>query len=421
MKEKIKILWIGDGVTPTGFGTVNHNIIQELPEDEFEVHHLAINYHGDPHNYTHAIYPAASPRTGFNDMYGVARIEELVHKVKPNMIFILNDIWILDVYLEHIKTVYKGKDLPKIVVYFPVDGYGYQQTWFQHFDIVSRAVVYTEFAKKTVLDASPEIAERLEVIPHGTNLKDFYKFENKLDAKEEILEPIKKTLDIENSFIVLNANRNQPRKRLDLSLLGFAHFALEKPPTVRYYHHAGVQDAGWNLFQLIERIEKRFEDKGLYKPWDLRLHQRIIITNLESLVQQVSIEKLNAIYNATDIGVNTSLGEGWGLTATEHAVSGVPQVVPQHTACAELFEDCGLLIPIKQTVFDTETLLDRDFPDPLELAKHLETLYTNEELRNSLGQKGLEKFTSEEYQWSNIAKSWKKLFIETLQLGEQND
>jgi len=46
--EKKKVLFIGDGVTPTGFSTVTHNIIRNLPKEEFEIHHLAVNYRGDP-------------------------------------------------------------------------------------------------------------------------------------------------------------------------------------------------------------------------------------------------------------------------------------------------------------------------------------------------------------------------------------
>jgi D-inositol-3-phosphate glycosyltransferase len=49
---------------------------------------------------------------------------------------------------------------------------------------------------------------------------------------------------------VLNANRNQPRKRIDITLRGFALFAVDKPETVQLYLHMGSEDMGWNALQL---------------------------------------------------------------------------------------------------------------------------------------------------------------------------
>ncbi len=47
---KKKILFIADGVQPTGFSTVAHNMIRNL-EDTYDIHHLAVNYKGDPHDF----------------------------------------------------------------------------------------------------------------------------------------------------------------------------------------------------------------------------------------------------------------------------------------------------------------------------------------------------------------------------------
>ena len=45
-------------------------------------------------------------------------------------------------------------------------------------------------------------------------------------------------------------------------------------------------------------------------------------------------DELNVLYNACDVGLNTSEGEGFGLIALEHAAAGAAQVVPRHSACA---------------------------------------------------------------------------------------
>ena len=48
---------------------------------------------------------------------------------------------------------------------------------------------------------------------------------------------------------------------------------------------------------------------------------------------------LNIIYNAADIGINTSMGEGWGLVSFEMASLGIPQIVPNFSSYPELFGD----------------------------------------------------------------------------------
>ena len=46
---------------------------------------------------------------------------------------------------------------------------------------------------------------------------------------------------------------------------------------------------------------------------------------------------LNLIYNATDVGLSTSMGEGWGFVPMEHAAAGVAQILPRHSALAEIW------------------------------------------------------------------------------------
>ena len=49
-----------------------------------------------------------------------------------------------------------------------------------------------------------------------------------------------------------------------------------------------------------------------------------------------SIETLNNIYNAIDIYITTTLGEGWGLTITEAMGTKKPIIAPLSTSIVEL-------------------------------------------------------------------------------------
>ena len=154
------------------------------------------------------------------------------------------------------------------------------------------------------------------VIPHGTDLDIFYKkFEKKADAKINLFgQKLKELGDPNKLFIVLNANRNQPRKKLDITMEGFSLFAKDKPDNVKLYMHCGVTNSSMNIIKLSERYG---------------IDDRLIVTSMAQGVQNETVEHLNDIYNGTDVGINTSLGEGWGLTNTEHAVTETAQVVPE--------------------------------------------------------------------------------------------
>ena len=283
MNEVKKVLIWGDGGCPTGFARVIHEIIDGLPE-YVKVYHLAINYRGDPHNYRHNMYPALLG----GDHMGYGRVEQFSNQ-NIDMIFILNDAWVIEEALAKIKQTWKT--IPPIAVYIPVDAEEFSPKWFKDFDIVTTVIAYTEFGKRVIEKAYPEA--NCVVIPHGTNTDVFYPVD-KVTARKEVLGQFPELMD---SFIVLNANRNQPRKMIDISIEGFALFAENKPENVNYYHHAGLLDAGWNVAGLIKRFG---------------ISDRIILTGDSPNLQNVPVERLNLIYNSCDVGLQTSLGEGWG-------------------------------------------------------------------------------------------------------------
>jgi len=377
-----KILWIGDGGVATGFARVNHSIINNLPKDKYEVHHLAINYKGDPYpEATTPLYPAFLG----GDIYGINRIDGLVKKIKPDLLFILNDTWVLHQYLKHIPEELK------VVVYFPVDAKPLQPEWVEPIVDKTTPVAYTEFGKSAITDLVPDTDVR--VIPHGIDTKKFFPM-NMKEARSRMagIEP--------NDFVVLNANRNQPRKRFDLTLKGFAEFAKDKPKNVKLYCHCGVEDMGWHIIKLSER---------------LNIADRLILTSLElSPISYVDDIRMNWIYNACDIGLNTSMGEGWSLTVFEHGACKRAQIVPDSSAPAELYRDLAYLIPISRYETYPRVLTEGGVVSIEDVAIALEHYYSNSKARKK-DTKALYTFiTQPKFDWKNIGKRWDKLFMEIL-------
>jgi len=289
--ERKKVLFIGDGVAQTGFARVNHNIIKFLPK-EWDIHHLAVNYYGDPHNYTHKLYPASLG----GDVLGYKRLPTF-NLPDFDLVFILNDIWVIAEYLRVIKKSFKK--IPPIVVYYPVDGENFNPVWFENFELVTTAVVYTQFGKDVSQEAYPEF-RNYEIVPHGTDTKVFFPLD-KEKCRHEVFPNHKEVWD---SFIVQNSNRNQPRKRIDIALEGFSIFSKGKPSNILYHHHAGLKDQGWDIASLVRTFNRKY---------DIKLENRLIFTKSTAYPPDVPVETLNKLYNVADINLNTSTGEGWGL------------------------------------------------------------------------------------------------------------
>lgn len=194
--NKKRILFIGDGVVPTGFSTVTHNIISNLDPREYEVHHLAVNYFGDPHPFGWNIYPAY---TLGGDIMGYKKLAKFAD-IKFDGIFILNDVWVINQYLKVIKSVFTV--IPRIIVYFPIDSKDLDPRWFEEFDVVSQVVVYTQFGYdevKKVYDG-----DNISIIGHGTDITKFRRLGLTRDkVKQELFNNHENSDD---TFIVLNAN-----------------------------------------------------------------------------------------------------------------------------------------------------------------------------------------------------------------------
>lgn len=393
MENKINLLFIGDHVQPSGFSKVSESIFKFLPKADYDLRVIGVNYQGDPQPLAYPVFPAGLG----GDVYGINRIGELTEYWKPDIIFILNDAWIIKNYLVEIKKVFNKKVMPKIVLYTPVDAEDHDPKWYVDFPLASKIVTYTEFGKKVIEKAAPELI--IDIIPHGVDHQDFFDITEvhpevtKRMIKQEIYPDREDFLD---SFVVLYLGRNQPRKRLDIVIKSFAEFSKNKPENIKLYMHTGIVD--YNHINILEMANR------------CGLGERIIVTNTENGAQKEPVALLNMIYNATDLGINCSLGEGWNLPCMEHSVTGSPQVVPAHSAMKELYFDCGYLVEPTMPWTQDKIMTTGHIVSVESVAQALNEMYADQQLYNDRAYRCKEKFSRPEYNWENISKTWDNLF-----------
>jgi hypothetical protein len=208
----------------------------------------------------------------------------------------------------------------------------------------------------------------------------------------------------EDAFIVMNANRNQFRKRIDITIAAFAQFAIDKPDAMLYLH-MGLKDQGWDVMQVFGReMTKRGLDPN----------GRIIMTGNTQNPPSVPVEMLETIYQCADVGVNTCKGEGWGLVNFEHAACQVAQVVPDHTSCKEIFEGYGKLIRCDHVDVDTNFAREMPCPSADHLAEILTELYEDREKLDAVAELCYLRATDEQFNWDTVASQFGGVFQEVL-------
>lgn len=382
--SKQTLLWIGDAVAHTGFATVTHGVLKHL-HALWNVHVLGINYRGDPHSYPYTIWPAS--RGADEDLYGIRRLPELLRKLRPHVVCILNDPWVVSYYLPVLQEYKKQHDI-RLYAYVPVDGYNVDSRFSVPLNEFDAVITYTDFGYQQLRQGG--YTKPKHVIPHGVELSVFHPVPQK-EARSVL------QLN-EQWFIVGLVNRNQPRKRLDLAFDYFSQWAADKPDTVRLYYHGAVQDVGWDIVGMAEYYG---------------IQDRLILTSLELTASTgLVVDKLRYVYSSFDIQISTTMGEGWGLTTMEGMACGVPQIVPEWSALAEWPRGAVRLVPCTMRLMHTGGIntvggiVDRDM-----FLRALDELYYQEHIRRQLREAGLALVQQPVFRWKNIAQRFHSLFL----------
>lgn len=408
-QKKIKVLVYADSPScATGFGTVTRNVCEALYRTgRYDIDILGINYWGDPHNFPYRIWP-----TGINndrDPYGRKKVTSMIPQMDYDILFLLQDSFILDfmpTVLPYLKS--QGKKF-KSICYYPIDGTPKEQ-WIRNVDAADYLVAYSKFGAEESKKAFPGCKEP-HIIPHGANLTDFK------PMPEEEVKAFRKMYFGKHAdkFVVTNLNRNQHRKDIPRTIAAFKEFRKQVPNSILYLHMAS-KDQGWNLLEVIKSFG--FNNK-----------EDVLFPENFGPNQGYPREVVNMIYNASDLVVSTTIGEGWGLSWVEAMATKTPVLMPNNTVMNEVItEDRGYLCdsgtnPALYTVLPNDNEVIRPLVDVNDMANKMADIYNNYDKALVKADRAYD-WVKNELNWQgNVGKMWVKLFDEAykeLQKSKEN-
>jgi hypothetical protein len=253
------------------------------------------------------------------DQFGLNEFYKMIKMVQPTCIFIYNDALVTTSFLQ-IVSKHKPKDCV-VITYLDITQHGVKNDFQNVINDNSDQVLVFSNCWKSELTL---VTKPISVLPHGANIPKM----DKMTARNSI------GIKYEGP-ILLNLNKNQPRKRLDLTIMALVKYYSQNPESDLLTIIGSAKEGAWNLSQIIEQ-ECKLQNV------ERDISSMFTFVNNPTYLDDTVI---NALYNACDIGLNTCDGEGFGLCNAEHAFIGRPQIVPDLPIFRDVLGDFGNYVP----------------------------------------------------------------------------
>ena len=272
----------------------------------------------------------------------------------------------------------------------------------KYYDAVDKIVAISKLTEAVCKDIAPE---KTVYIPHTLPEDIYFQMENERIAKCKLntLGEARK-----NNFIALWLNRNCKRKRASDVLKAWQIFLLnledkyDKKDATLIMHTNPEDSQGTNLLQIAKHLN--------------------ILDNVCFSDQVSSYEQINVLHNISDVCLNISYAEGFGLSTLESMQVGNPIIATATGGLTSQVIDYtdgshnGIpLIPRVRTLSGSQNIhyIYEDYSSVEDTAKALFKIYrmSNKD-RKDLGQKCKE-YVEKEFSYNKMIVSWDKEIEET--------
>jgi len=351
-----------------------------------------------------------TPNKGLNSGFGEHLIVDIITLVKPDIVIIYNDPGvILNLYRqifnisdENSQSVKFKKNLKfqniKFIPYLDIVYPNMNNRYLKIINELSDDIIF--FSKSWQKMGWQFKDKKGTLLNHGINVYNYFPVDESLACQLLKLN--------ENAFKILNLNRNQPRKQLDIAIRGYIYIINKYNllnSNIIFIIGTSLSDS-WDIKDIIEQESYEYE-------LDIeKLSQRFQIIDKPQMRTDLEI---NLYYNACQIGINSCNGEGFGLCNFEHAAIGKPQIVSNVGTFNEIFnKDNSILInPITTSYIphmEHGLSGETDICNYKEFGEAIYTYYKNDELREKHG-KNCRKTILKNYKWNEHIKNFHNYLI----------
>ena len=385
---------------PTGYARVGNILTNYLASIGHTIYYLGISnwetsaINRSIHPNIHLIDALKERKTGSTELYGVDIFCDVIERVNPDLLFIYNDIIVISRIINDInnrKIIKSFKTciyLDLVYEYEKIDLINHVNNFADHIFVFSQCW-------KTHLMHIGIDERKLFVLPHGINQNEFYPIENVRSNNYFEFGP--------DDFVVLNSNRNSYRKAIDITIEAFAIFLKKNEfnPKIKLFLNLNMNASEYNITDLIKVIALKLDID-----YNLLVNNHMFIRNRQTYLSDA---ELNILYNTCDIGLNTCIGEGFGMCNLEHGAIGKPQVISNVGGLVDIFaNDYATLINPVAEFYISDTI---DWHGgyakvgiPTDFANALDKYYHSRELGKIHGERARNTIL-ENYQWDTILKS----------------
>lgn len=372
--RKLKILVVSDPpFRSSGYGNIN---LAQLPfmQRVFDMNFFAWGWNGKtPSNEDLARdFPNIEFYPVKRDYYGSEVLQEVIEQCMPDILLLHGDIFMFTNTLRESLQKYRGKICQ--IVYYPIDGENFPPKWVPFVQQCDGLIAFNNFAKR---ETEKVTQADVRVTPLGVDSALFFPMPR--DERNRLRQQEFPWMN--QRFVVTWIGRNMIRKNPGLAIMGFAQWVKEHKvkDALLYMHCADDDRAGCSIMELVRRDFPEIENQ-------------IVMPSLFNVSSGISRTILAKLIQCSDVGLNTSIGEGWGMPITETMACGVPVIVPAHTACLEQVGsqgERGELIKIGACIHVANNILQH-IGDPTSLAEKFQLLYQNEARRHEVASAGQE-------------------------------
>jgi len=309
-----------------------------------------------------------------------------LYRLRPDVLVTLGDVWwmtfVADRAVQHALALTGTRWL----MYFPIDGHRASgelpPSWVEILRRADLPVAMSRYGQEVTACCGVPCG----YVPHGVATDVFFPPEDRDAAKARI--------GYAGRFVILCDARNQPRKLLPRLLTAFERFARGRRDTLLHLH-TDPRDPASKEARYSYNIAADVESLGL--------SDQVSFTNGHTMKAGIPLEDLVALYQAADVHVLLSAGEGFGLPTLQAAACGTIPLAPDDTASRELVRGHGVAIPIAARIPDEFGIL-RGFADVDATVGALESLHADAEQRRVLSAAAVE--FAAPYDWSRVIPAW---------------